>query len=167
MSSTQHPSIGHADLKWPGVTVPAGVLRPRPLARLRARLTAGSLDRRLAVGADPSASPVLARRAARLTSRAGRAELADGLERLVDHAEESGQGWTMRFRVPPARPAVLGHRSDLRGRAAELRRPAPLYARGLAMLSVLLTDGTGPLYAPERSGELEAQLGSVRRALVS
>jgi hypothetical protein len=66
-----------------------------------------------------------------------------------------------------ARSAVLGHRSDFRGLAAELRGPAPLHARGLAMLSVLLADGTGPLYTPERSGAGAAQLGSVRRALVS
>jgi hypothetical protein len=61
---------------------------------------------------------------------------------------------------------VLDHRGDLRGLTAAPGTRAA-HARGLAMLSVLLADGTGRLYTPERAGVLAAQLGSVRRALVS
>ena len=67
---------------WIGPGVPAwptaGVLR-----RLRARLAALQLDHRLVAGEDAVSDPVLACRAAQLTRRRCRDQLAGGLERLL------------------------------------------------------------------------------------
>jgi hypothetical protein len=53
----------------------------------RVWLKRGALDRRIARGADPSASPELDRRARQLTSRRTRAGLAAGIRRVVEEAE--------------------------------------------------------------------------------
>jgi hypothetical protein len=44
--------------------------------------------------------------------------------------------------------------------ADTLRRDIPLYARGLAMLNVSLTDGTGVTYTDHRGRALARQLAS-------
>jgi hypothetical protein len=129
-------------------------LEPPRSARLAARMLGGRLDRALIAGADPADSPLLAARAAQLTTRAARAELADGLELLLARAQ----------RPPSRRALVVRHASILanaelvRELADTLRGPAPLYARGLAMIHSLLTDGTGPVYASRDGAALEREL---------
>jgi hypothetical protein len=113
-----------------------------PLARVASRVRSGSLDRALIAGADPAASPQLVARAARLTSPRFRALIADGLERLL----QAAQGPPSRWRALSRRDSVLANASELRDLAALLRGDSPLYARGIAILSGLLSDGTGPAY---------------------
>jgi hypothetical protein len=48
-----------------------------------------------------------------------------------------------------------------------LRNDAPLYARGVAMLNVVLTDGTGPAYTDRRGDTLTRQLQIARDSLTS
>jgi hypothetical protein len=118
----------------------------RSLARVRAR----ALDRALISGADPTDSTQLAARACKLTSPSNRALLASGIDRLLTAAVEPPS----RAHLAPQRTTVLSHAGELRELVALLRGQSPLYARGLAMLGELLTDGTGPVYRgqPEALG---------------
>jgi hypothetical protein len=135
-------------------------MHPGGLARLEARLRAGALDQAIAAGADPASSPAMARRAASLTSRRTRSRLAGALEELVAAAE----GRRALLRVRPARAALAGQRKLLLELAATLRGPAPVYARGVALLLVLVRDGTGPAYVPGGGEELARHLRAARAA---
>ncbi len=140
---------------------PARLLAPRRFARITARLRRASLDRALARGADPAASPALAARPATLTTTATRAALADGLERVIRVAS----GPTRRSVMTPPRAPVIASAASLSQLDTDLRGDAPLYARGLAMIADLLTDGTGALYAGRDAAVLETALRDARRAL--
>lgn len=139
------------------------LLRPSAAVRVAARLGRGTLDRALTYGADPAASPLIAARTAQLGSRSSRARIADGLERLAQSADNP-RG---RVRILPSRDAVLGNRSELLELAAMLRRDRPLYARGVAMLNVILTDATGPAYTDRSGAALTHQLQIARASLAS
>ena len=65
----------------------------------------------------------------------------------------------------PSRAAILGNRSELLELAAMLRRDRPLYARGVAMLNVILTDGTGSAYTDPSGDALTRQLQIARASL--
>lgn len=62
--------------------------------------------------------------------------------------------------VRPARGAIVANRDGLLALASMLRDKGPVYARGLAELSMALRDGTGPLYV-DRHGEALARQVSV------
>jgi hypothetical protein len=49
--------------------------------------------------------------------------------------------------------------------AEHLRGPGPLYAAGIAMLKMLLTDGAGPAYTDHRGDALARQLHDARAAM--
>jgi hypothetical protein len=138
-------------------------LHPGALARLEARLRAGVLDQAIAAGADPASLPAMAHRAAMLTSRRVRARLADGIENLVADVRQPAR----RLHVMPARPAVAAGRELLLELAEILRGPSPVYARGVALLLVLLRDGTGPAYVAGGEAELGRHLRAARAALDS
>ena len=121
-------------------------------ARLAARLRGDALDLALIEGADPAASEQLAARAARLTSTSMRREVARGLDRLALDERETPKRWQVR----PFKRAATANAPELHALAARLREPAPLYARGIAMLSRLLTEGAGPAYT-DRCGDLLAR----------
>jgi len=112
------------------------------LTRLLARVRGHALDRALSNGADPVASPQLAARAARLAARPSRDELANSIERLVELACEP----PCRRRVELNQAAIRGNADAMREIAAHLHGPAPVYARGVATLQQLVTDGTGPVF---------------------
>jgi hypothetical protein len=135
-------------------------LKPGRAARLTARVRAGALDRALIAGADPASCPQLAARATSLTSRRFRASIADGLERLPLVAE----GHTRRWWAAARRGAVLANAGELGDLAALLRGGSLVYARGIAILGELLSDGTGPAYLGE-ADELAQELHRARIAL--
>jgi hypothetical protein len=131
-------------------------------ARVLARLAARYLDAKLIGGADPAESTLLAARACRLTSRSYREALAAWIVRILSGVE----GPTGRVEVVPNPAAVRAHAAQLTDMASLLRSSAPLYARGIAMLARLLTDGTGPVYVG-RSPALGRGLGHARTALTA
>src|SRR5689334_17390304 len=98
-------------------------LHPSWSARLAARVLAARLDRALIEGADPASSPRLAARAALLTSRCTRSELADGLDLVLARAQTPPS----RQRALPLHASVLANARLMRELASELRGPAPLY----------------------------------------
>jgi hypothetical protein len=118
-------------------------LRPRAADRVLAQLKSARLDRELA--SDQSNSSRLhAVRADRLVSASFRTELAGNWEHVLEIATgrtPPGQG---RFVVPYDR--VIEAEPQIRELTGLLRGSRPVLARGVAAASLLLTDGTGPLY---------------------
>jgi len=113
-----------------------------PLTRLTARVRAVACDRALAAGADPGGSPQLAARAAHLTGRSTRARIAEGLDRILAFA----QGPPRRFSAVSGRGPIPANAARLRELASLLRCDTVVYAQGVAMLRLLVTDGCGPAY---------------------
>ena len=132
--------------------------RLRPWHRLLASCQAGRLDRELAEGASPEASAALAARAMRLTSTGFRSGLAASLRRIVvatgeptpvrsaQVAAPKSSGAARPPRVPLSRARISQSARLLAELAGRLAAPGPVPVRGVAMVTRLLSDGTGPLY---------------------
>jgi hypothetical protein len=121
------------------------VLRPSRLAdRVRARALGASLDRQLAAGRPPESSRPLAARAESLVSLPRRASVARDWERVLRVARRSPAAGH------PAAPLCAGRILDaepaIRTLIDCLTAPLPVTARGVALASLPLTDGTGPVY---------------------
>jgi hypothetical protein len=121
------------------------------------------LDRELASGISPHASEALALRARRITGYRSRANVARRLIRAVFSAEDATPGFTAAERAHHRE--VLAARTVIDALDRRLRAPDPVAPRGMAMLHVLLTRGTGPLYKPGESGALGDQLRAAAAAL--
>lgn len=148
------PSANAYQLRAPRLPRSPALFAPSRLTRLRARSRRLELDRALADGADPAASPLLAARAAQLVGRANRYRLAAALEHLALTAEAPRR----LFRTAPRRGPVQANREALIQLAATLRRGGLLYARGIAILELVLIEGTGPAYTDARGEGLTLQL---------
>jgi hypothetical protein len=119
-------------------------VRNGPYERFLARVLAASLDRKLASGHLPRSSNCLAVRAQYLVSPAGRSELA---RRWLDVLALAGMPPVPRTpRGPLCRGAVADGEHDVREMIAILAGTLPIAARGAAVASWLLRDGTGPLH---------------------
>ena len=138
----------------PWLDCPQALFAPTLLTRLRARLGRLELDHALAEGADPSSSPLLAARAAQLVSPTARQRLAAALERLVLAGDRPATQWG----AVPRRGAMDTNRQRVLDLAARLRRGGLLYARGIAILELVLIDGTGPAYTDAWGEGLARQL---------
>jgi hypothetical protein len=135
-------------------------LSPSLGMRVLARARAFSLDRRLVAGEDLGSSRALAARAGLLTSERSRAAIAGGLRRIALSAGEAPR----RMRVRPRGATALANQAALLSLAERLSTGEPLYARGLARLSRLVSDANGPSF---RGGaaELKAELAIAEREL--
>jgi hypothetical protein len=131
--------------------------RPALALRIRVSLHRRALDRDLARGDSPVRSDAHALRARQLVERRSRERLARALERLVEGAERTPSPseivWLPKHEILDARMGLL----RLAGRLCDAR---PVYARGVAMVSQLVCDGTGPAFTP-RAG------AALRRAIVA
>jgi hypothetical protein len=135
---------------------------PGRLARLAARARSGSLDRELIAGADIAGSEQLEARAARLTTPSTRAMIAAGLEALIGAAQGPKRRWCAVGRGDH----LLANREEIVALAMLLRGEVLLHARGIAILSELLSDGTGPAYHGAGE-ELACRLDEARAAMQS
>jgi hypothetical protein len=133
------------------------------MTRLAARTRRLELDRALAEGTDPAGSPLLAARAAQLAARATRYRIAAGLE----HVALMGDAERGRWHTPPRRGAIRAHRAEMLRLASVLRGGGLLYARGIALLELVLIDGTGPAYTDPRGEGLARQLALAAASLAS
>jgi hypothetical protein len=144
-------------------------LRPRARPWLRfyralvAHWYAGQLDRRLAEGASPRASALLAIHAERITGRRSRARVADGLARARRDAHAAQPG--ISAAIPPNASEVRAARIVLGTLERRLLAPEPVTPRGVALLRILLTDGASPLYRPGERGALGSDLRAAAAAL--
>jgi hypothetical protein len=132
----------------------AELFEPRLVVRLRARTRRLKLDRALAAGADPSASPLLAARAAQLVDPSMRQRIAACLEQFALTADRPPS----RVKTLPLRGAVRPNQEALLELARTLRHGQLQYARGIAMLELILADGTGPAYTDPTGDGLAHQL---------
>jgi hypothetical protein len=134
-----------------------------PIQPFRVWLRKESLDRSLAAGEDPAASPALSRRARQLTSRRSRAGLAASLRNLLEAAERGPRGFTAV--VPIQRHEILRERQLLLQLAADLESEDELSLRGIALVERLLIDGTSPVYVGGPDGALHGALVHAHAAL--
>jgi hypothetical protein len=157
--------------------------RVRPWHLLLARGRAARLDRELAGGASPEASAILGTRATQLTSSEFRRDLAAALRRILvtagEPAPRAGEpapraGEPAPRAGEPAPPATAPLRAArplrvplrtarvsrsapvLAELASRLLEPGPVPVRGVAMVTQLLADGTGPLYREAARDDLSA-----------
>jgi hypothetical protein len=151
------------------------VRRLRPWHRWLARGLAARLDRQLADGARPEASPILAARAMFLTSAGFRRALAASLRRILSASASasadgrqrpSPMGVARRPYVPLRRDRIARSASELAGLAGFLAKQGPVSARGVAMVSQLLADGGGPLYRAGSRDDLDAVIERASQALI-
>ncbi len=133
---------------------PPDHLRDRLLARLRPR----PLDTALANGTPAETNAALALRARRLTNLPSRRKLAHTIRDLVREAD--GAGAPSRMRAVPLCERVSASRDELWLLADKLAEPAPVCARGVAEVLLLVTDGTGPLYNPYSEADVCGQAES-------
>jgi hypothetical protein len=137
--------------------------RLRPWHQIVARGRSARLDRELAEGARPEASVSLAARATQLTSTPFRHDLAASLRRILvaagrEEAERSSSatpafGVSRSVRVPLGSTRVGQSAEPLAELASRLLEPGPVPVRGVAMVTELLADGTGPLYRAPSCGD--------------
>jgi len=96
------------------------------------------LDRALVAGADPASEPALRERARSVTSWRMRRRVAKSLESL-----ERGPGL-------PVRRDQLGQAREIVDElAVALRSRERVSARGVLLAREIVSDGCGPLYAPD------------------
>ncbi len=144
-------SAGAASLPVPSTRSGRPVNRARLLDRLRGRLSAPALDRRLAAGENASADDAIGRRAAQLISRRGRDRIASGVERLRPKALRTG---ALSAAIPIDPRAFTIAEPALAQLAAALRSRGAVEPRGVALALLLLTDPGSPLYQPQHPDEL-------------
>jgi hypothetical protein len=145
--------------------------RLRPWHRVLARWAAARLDRELAAGASPESSAGLAARAMALTSTKVRRELAASLQRILAAAGQppaamrSPAAAVRPARIPVNRTQISQSAVPLAELAGCLAAPGPVEVQGVAMVSQLLADGTGPLYHQGRGDDLSAIIENATRTL--
>lgn len=131
------------------VSMPAGVSSlprgavGRGSARMRAGVRRRQLDAALAQGADPWSAGDLLVRAARLGSWPERRRLAAGIARLLELAAHQ---WPTSRHLQIRHRVVLENRNSLFALADRLEQPAPVEIAVVARLSLLLSDGSSPVY---------------------
>jgi hypothetical protein len=167
------------------------VRRLRPWHRMLARCTAARLDRELAAGTSPEASATLAARAMLLTSVNFRRDLATSVHRLLAAAGEQAAGEQAAGepaagkpaagepaavtpaparaarppRIPLNRARIRQSARPLASLAGQLAKSGPVPVPGVAMISLLLADGMGPLYHDARGDDLDDIIAKATRAL--
>jgi hypothetical protein len=154
------------------------VHRVSPWHRLLARVLAVRLDRQLASGTPPEANALLAARAMFLTSARYRRALARSLRRMLaasvvpsarprPMAAAKSDEAVFRPHVPLRRDRIARSAPELAGLASCLTAPRPVPARGVALVSQLLTDGCGPLYRAAAREDLSGLIDQASEALAS
>jgi hypothetical protein len=128
-------------------------------SRILGRLRSSSLDRQLASGVPPGWSRSLATRARFITSPERCRTLAEDWEHLLRACRRPAGVRTSR--VPLCRDRILVAEAEIRDMLAALSEARLESAAGVAMASLLLGDGTGPLYDPRCTTDLAAAIQDV------
>lgn len=146
--------------KQPGL-LPPHQLRPWPWDRALATIRGSFLDAKLAAGVSPESARQLGLRARALVVPARRHRLAGDWDRLVRVARER----PARTKVPLRRDRIVAAEADIRELQRSLRASVPVPARGVALASTLLADGTGPVYNRNSSVDLRVAVQAAVRHL--
>jgi hypothetical protein len=148
------------DAAHPGSIKPS---RNRIWGHLLTGLLSSSLDRRLAQGVPPESNRLLAARAQLLVSAPMRFALARDWRNVVAQAHKAPVMRDPRGRLN--RRGVAACQWEIEQAIDALLVPLPVPVRGAAVLSWLLRDGTGPLYAQRCSVDLRKVLSDAIAAL--
>jgi hypothetical protein len=140
----------------------AGLERPALALRVRVAVRRRVLDKDLARGGSPLRSDVYALRARQLVERRCRERLARALERLIEGAERTPSPSEI---VSLPKREILDARTELLSLARRLRDTRPVYACGVAMVSQLVCDGTGPAFTPRAGLALRRAIAEAAVAL--
>lgn len=133
--------------------------------RIMAHARSFALDGQLAGGASPEATVRLALRAQRLTSMRERRGLALGIAHILASATQPPGSHWLPIRV--CRDRVQAAADDFQALAGLLLKPAPVPAQGVAQTSLLLHDGSSPLYRRSSPEDLRARIRQAVQALGS
>jgi hypothetical protein len=157
----------------PGLRLPRS-FRAALLTPGQARMRGPWLDRELAAGVAPWCTPVHCTRSLQITGMRARRSQAKALEGLIARAVVPARVTTspatitarlLSAHVPIDKAAVLGARGHLEAIIIRLRDGEPVSTRGVAALSDLICDGTGPIYSPLSGATLSRALESIRDCL--
>jgi hypothetical protein len=124
-----------------------------------ARVRASRLDSDLADGASPDATVALALRAQILVRPRTRRDVALGAQRLLATAMQT------RAAVPLCRDRISESSEEFGNLIQRLLAGGPVAARGVALASVLLSDGGGPLYHRGNTDDVSARIREAVNAL--
>jgi hypothetical protein len=127
--------------------------------RALSRMLARSLDRKLAEGRSPESHRLLAARAQVLVSPVERLALAHRWADLLMYARRPPN--PRNPRVPTNREILLASEPVIRAILELMVMPTPGHVSGIAKLSWLLSDGTGPVYNRGTAAELAEVLHDV------
>ena len=131
---------------------------------IRTALQRAELTRALAEGADPSARPELALRAAQLTSDRRRKALARTMRRTIAEAHEPPM--TRSRVVIIRRGAVLDAEGAINAMIDRLGSSQPVRAEGMAIAERILTNADqSPLYNSSEPGALRRVIGVATAAM--
>ena len=140
----------------------------RPWELVKAGLCAQHLDEELARGASPDATGPLALRAQTLARESFRRSLARSVRQILAEAWRPASARPALGRgpaVPVCRDRVRAVAAELTELIDRLQLPGPVPVRGVAQVSVLLSDGSGPLYHYGSRDDLRARLTEAAGAL--
>ncbi|HEX4017812.1 MAG TPA: hypothetical protein VHX15_13850 [Frankiaceae bacterium] len=132
--------------------------RRHPWDRLVAKWRSLTLDSQLAEGFQADTDRLRLVRAEVLSLPRTRLELAREWEMVMDRSVRPHRGG--RVRIPLQYRQIRLAETAIRRLVAGLRSGRAINVQGVAMASLLLTDGTGPLYNPARAGELRGFVNS-------
>lgn len=132
--------------------------------RMKVALTRQALTRELAAGAPTALTPELGLRAAQLVKPRHRRQAAGALRRTIRDAHEPPM---TRAYFSVIRPhAVVDAEDSINALIGRLNSDRPVDAQGMAMLDLLLTNGTSsPLYTPAEAGALRHEITVATEAL--
>lgn len=136
---------------------------PPAWRRVEARLMSYRLDVRLAKGEAPEDGVLLAVHAERIVQPAACLKLAEAIRRVLDAAD--GSRVPSRHEAPVRVASVPAAADGLRRVMARVAGRGPVRARGVALLRLLLSDGTGPLFQSHSAEQLPVLLRNVSQTL--
>jgi hypothetical protein len=138
----------------------ADVERPGLALRARVYKSRRALDAQLAKGVSPARSAALALRARQLVSSESRQRLARRVVRRVEEAQRARP-----IALPRARRAIHELQMALLDVAVRLRTERPVYAQGMASLSLALGDTCRSAYSPRAANGLCETIRAATEAL--
>ena len=137
------------------------------MLRARVWIKQLQLDAALAGGADPTQSEELGLRAKQLAERKTRDNLASGISHLLEIADRRSRGAVAMSYAPFRTKQAQANRSLLRDLELRLRGYRPVALQGLALTSLMLEDGRGPLRTGSDPGTLERAIRDALSALIA
>lgn len=138
-------------------------MHPSLETRVRARLFGRSIDDRLLAGISPEEDGTLAVRRQLLVDARYRCRVAGALRGLIERARRPQP---FSSSIPVRRKEVLETEDEILSLADELEHTPDANHRGVILASLLLTDGTSPVYWHKAQLALDVAVKHAHSALL-